>query len=112
MEIAPLTSYRVVLNVDESQIEHIAVGQNGELVVSSLPDTAFPIRVTKIIPASSVVAGKNVFAAEAEVSQNSERLRPGMKGVGKVGAGERLLIWIWTRPFIDWLRLFVWQWTP
>jgi multidrug efflux pump subunit AcrA (membrane-fusion protein) len=112
MQIAPLTSYRVILNVDEGQIEHIAVGQAGELVVSSLPDVAFPIRVTKIIPASSIVNGKNVFVAEAEVSQNSDRLRPGMKGVSKVDAGERLLIWVWTRPFIDWLRLFVWQWIP
>lgn len=112
MEIAPLTSYRVALNVDERQIKHIAIGQTGELVVSALPETAFPIRLTRIIPASSVVDGKNVFVAEAEVSENSERLRPGMKGVGKIDAGERLLIWVWTRPFLDWLRLFVWRWIP
>lgn len=112
MEIAPLTSYRVVLNIDESQIEHVRIGDTGELIASSLPDTAFPIRLTKIIPVSHIADGKNVFSAEAEVIRNSEHLRPGMTGIGKVDAGERLVIWVWARSFIDWLRLFVWRWTP
>ena len=112
MEIAPLTSYRVVLNIDESQIEHARVGQSGELVAAPLPDTPFPVRITKIIPASRIVDGRNVFAAEAEVIGNPDRLRPGMTGIAKIAAGERPLVWVWTRSFIDWLRMFVWRWIP
>jgi hypothetical protein len=42
----------------------------------------------------------------------SERLRPGMEGVGKVAIGERRLIWIWTHKLIDWVRLAFWSWMP
>jgi hypothetical protein len=42
----------------------------------------------------------------------SERLRPGMEGVGKVEIGSRRLIWIWTHELIDWARLKLWSWLP
>jgi hypothetical protein len=35
-----------------------------------------------------------------------------MEGVGKIGAGRRRLIWIWTHHAIDWLRLKLWSWLP
>lgn len=112
MEVAPLTSYRVILNVDETQIEDVAVGQAGELVVAPLPDTQFPIRVTKIIPKSVVADGRSVFAVEATLTEKPERLRPGMNGVAKLSVDERRTLWVWTRPFLHWLRLFVWRWVP
>jgi multidrug resistance efflux pump len=112
MEVAPLESYRVILGVDETQIDDIEPEQTGELVMASLPDTAFPIRVTKIIPASHVADGRTVFTVEATLTENPERLRPGMKGVAKVAVDERRTLWIWTRPFLHWLRLFIWRWVP
>lgn len=112
MEFAPLTSYRVVLNIDETQIEHTRVGQTGELVAASVPDAPFPIRITKLIPASRIAGGRNVFSAEAEVVGSPDRLRPGMTGIAKLDAGERSLVWVWTRSFVDWLRMAVWRWAP
>jgi hypothetical protein len=35
-----------------------------------------------------------------------------MEGIGKVSVGERRLIWIWTRSFVDWLRISLWSWVP
>ena len=49
---------------------------------------------------------------EAQLERKSDRLRPGMEGVGKVYIGERKLIWIWTHGFVDWLRLALWRWWP
>jgi hypothetical protein len=40
------------------------------------------------------------------------RLRPGMKGVGKVEIGERKLVWIWTHGLVDRIRLWFWLWMP
>ena len=56
--------------------------------------------------------GRNYFRVEALIERPTERLRPGMEGVGKVSVGERRLVWIWTRSFIDWLRLSLWTWLP
>jgi hypothetical protein len=39
-------------------------------------------------------------------------MRPGMEGVSKIDIGRKKLIWIWTRPLIDWLRLFAWKRLP
>src|SRR5690606_5708314 len=46
--IAPLDTYRVVIEVDESDIEDIAVGQTGVLRVASLPQEAMTYRVEQI----------------------------------------------------------------
>jgi hypothetical protein len=35
-----------------------------------------------------------------------------MEGVGKISVSRRLLIAIWTRGMVDWLRLKLWAWWP
>jgi multidrug efflux pump subunit AcrA (membrane-fusion protein) len=80
--------------------------------VSSLPDQAFALNVETITPVAEAGGGRTVFRVEGRLTENSPRLRPGMEGVAKIDAGERLLIWIWTRSMTDWLRLKAWQWLP
>lgn len=111
-EIAPLDRYRVILNVDEKQIADVAVGQTGHLLASSLPDEPFTLTVEKITPVAEARGGRNLFRVEARLDRVSERLRPGMEGIAKIDVDERRLIAIWTRPFMDWLRIFAWQWLP
>ncbi|WP_428673401.1 efflux RND transporter periplasmic adaptor subunit [Roseibium sp.] len=110
MEIAPLDSYRVILGVKETQIDDVAVGQTGNLVVSSLPDTTFPMTVRKITPVAQPVDGGMAFMVEAALEGNQDRLRPGMEGVGKIDVEERPLVWVWIRPVLDWGRLAIWRW--
>lgn len=109
-EIAPLDAYRVAIDVDESQIGDIAIGFTGSLVVASLPETAFPVLVEKITPVAKVEEGRNTFRVEAALQEDSPRLRPGMKGVAKIAAGEQRLVWIWSRSLLSWLRLTTWRW--
>ena len=52
------------------------------------------------------------FRVEAKLQQGAERLRPGMEGVAKITAGNRKLIWIWTRYLVDWVRLELWTVLP
>lgn len=111
-EIAPLTDYRVVMQVDERQIASIEVGQQGEVVFASLPDQAYAVTVTKITPVAQSHEGRNLFQVEGALSGNAERLRPGMIGVAKIDIGNEPLITIWTRPMFDWLRLAAWRWLP
>lgn len=110
-EIAPLTDYRLILQVNESDIADVTVGQKGKLALSSLQDD-FAFTISKITPITTALEGKNCFRVEAGLDQTSKKLRPGMEGVGKIYIDKRKLISIWTRNLRDWLRLWVWTWWP
>jgi multidrug efflux pump subunit AcrA (membrane-fusion protein) len=111
-ELAPLDAYRVVLQVDERDIAFVKVGQHGEAALAGLLGASLPFTVKSITSVSTPQEGRNFFRVEAQLDQAAEGLRPGMEGVGKITAGERRLAWIWTRNFVNWLRLTVWAWMP
>lgn len=111
-EIAPLDAYRVILKVDERDVADISVGQRGWLTLSSILGDAFAFTVEKITPVSAAEEGRNYFRVEAKLDSLSQRLRPGMQGVGKIEVDRRKLFWIWTHNMVDWLRLWVWSWWP
>ena len=110
-EVAPLDSYRVILEVDERDVAQVSVGRQGHLILSAFPGKRLPFSVRKITPVSITSEGRNYFRVEAELNAESgKRLRPGMEGIGKIDIEERLLVWIWTHRAIDWLRLTLWSW--
>jgi multidrug efflux pump subunit AcrA (membrane-fusion protein) len=109
-QIAPLDDYRVILQVEERDIAHLVTGQRGELTLAGIPNQHMDFSVEQITPVSTSQEGRNYFRVEAHLFSPSERVRPGMEGVGKVIAGERKLIWIWTHNLINWLRLSAWKW--
>ena len=109
-EIAPLDSYRVILNVDESDIPYVKAGQKGELMLAALVGERLPFTVTLVTPVAQAKSGKNTFRVEAKLDATTPRLRPGMEGVAKVKAGQVRLVWYWTHRFFDWLRLQSWFW--
>jgi len=112
-EVAPLADYRMVLQVDERDISHVAEGQSGELTVTSMPGERFAFKVRRITPVNTAKEGRNFYRVEAQLQQEAQtRLRPGMEGVGKIAIEERKLVWIWTHGFIDWMRLWAWSWLP
>lgn len=111
-ELAPLNSYRVILQVDEYRIADVHTGQHGTLVLPALMDRNFDFVIEKITPISSQKDGKNFFRVEAKLSKSSDVLRPGMEGIGKISIDRRKLMTIWTRDLVDWIRLKVWHWWP
>lgn len=111
-EVAPLRGYRVILQVDERDIGWVAFAQKGELALPSIPGQVFPLTITRITPISTAKEGRNYFRVEAELKKTSERLRPGMEGVGKIEAGKARLIWVWTHEVFEWITLKLWKWWP
>ncbi|QNM95067.1 efflux RND transporter periplasmic adaptor subunit [Chitinimonas koreensis] len=111
-EIAPLQSYRVILQVDEREIRHLQPGQHGKLVVTGIAGEPMAFDVAKLTSVATAQDGRNFFRVEARLRQASPRLRPGMEGVGKVEVGQRRLWWILTHSFTDWLRITLWTWLP
>jgi len=111
-QVAPLASYRVILKVDERDIAVIEPGQAGTLLVTSIPLEPLHYTVTRVTPIAEAEEGVNSFRVEAMLAELSDRLRPGMKGVGKTTIEQRLLIRIWTHRLIHWLRVTLWKWLP
>ena len=111
-EVAPTGDYRVILKVDERDIGLAALGQQGELKLSGIPDLTIGIRINRLTPVSTSEEGRNYFRVEAVMEHNSDLMRPGMEGIAKVEVGQEKLLKIWTRRLVDWLRLFVWKHLP
>lgn len=111
-ELAPLDAYRVILQVDERDISYVALGQRGELALTGMTGGTIAFTVKAVTSVSTAQEGRNFFRVEAELNSPPARIRPGMEGVGKIVAGERRLVWIWTRNFVNWLRISLWAWLP
>lgn len=109
-EIAPLHSYRIVLQVDERDIGQVHEGQDGQLVISGLAGDPMPFTVAKIMPVATAQDGRNFYRVEAHLKQDSPLLLPGMEGIGKIGTGRRKLGWVLFHGLFDWLRLNLWGW--
>ena len=111
-EVTPLDAYRVILKVDERRIADIKTGQQGIILLSSMPHQEYPITVNQVSPISIAEDGRNYFRVEADLQVTDDSLRPGMEGVGKVFIDRRNLITIWTRDMLEWVRLSAWRWLP
>jgi RND family efflux transporter MFP subunit len=111
-EISPLSAYRLVLQVDEREIGDVEVGQRGLLAVAAAPSAQLGLTIEKITPVSTAREGRNYFRVEAKLDRIPDYLRPGLEGVGKIEIDRRSLVWIWTRPVVDWVRLTLWTWLP
>jgi hypothetical protein len=111
-EIAPLDQYRIVLEVDERDVDDVALGRHGALTLSALPSQSFPLVVERIAPVATAADARNFFRVEARLDGAAQALRPGMEGVGKIEVGWRRLLWIWTHSLTDWFRLWVWARLP
>jgi biotin carboxyl carrier protein len=111
-EIAPMTAYRVILQVDERDMASVSVGQTGNILLSAFPQDPIAFDIEKITPVSTAKEGRNFFRVEAKLQRDEERLRPGMQGVGKIEIDRRSYVWIWTHSIWTSLRLMLWKWLP
>ena len=108
-EVAPLDSYRVVLEVDEHDVAGLDSARSGHLIIAALPQSNFAISLDKLVPVAVSGEASNYFRVEASLDEPSSLLRPGMRGVTKVDMGRRNLLWIWTHAVLDRIRLWAWS---
>ena len=111
-KVSPTGDYRVILNVDESEISQIEIGQTGQLALSAIPAKRLDITVSNITPISTSTGGRTFFRVEAKLKDKNQQLQPGMEGVGKIEVGDRNLIWIITHKAMDRIRLMLWYLWP
>ena len=113
LTIAPLDQFRLIVEVDERDITHVASGQHGQLALAALPASTLAFRVERVTPVTTARDGRNFYEVVGELDATAVKaLRPGLEGVAKINAGDQTLAWIWTHRFVDWLRLTIWSWGP
>ncbi|HJN72059.1 MAG: HlyD family efflux transporter periplasmic adaptor subunit [Phycisphaerae bacterium] len=108
MELAPLESFYADIFVNQSEILDVEVGQEGEVATAAYPGHYISLVVEAIEPLGQVGDMETVFRVRAKLTNPPAWLRPGMEGVAKVNAGRKHYIVMWTKPVIDWLRMWLW----
>ena len=110
-EVAPLDGYRIALQVDERDFAHVAAASVASCAVRRCRASALVHRqqVTPVNTAGkgAITSGSRRFSTAA---RGAAATRHG--GLGKIHVEERKLVWIWTRSFVDWVRLWLWSWLP
>ena len=94
--------------IAEDQISDIDMNFKGRLAVVGHPDSKIPFTIKKISSIAEVNNSRNVFKITAKLAEKPAWLNPGMEGLAKVEAQEKLYIWIWCRKGINWLKMQLW----
>ena len=110
LTLASTTGYRVIVDVDETDIAQVQPGQGGQLVLSSSLWDRQQLRVDRISPLSKAVEGRNVFEVEARLATPGPQLRPGLIGRAQIVTGRAAPLWSWTRHALDRVQLAWWSW--
>lgn len=107
--------YRVRMQIPESRVMDVKPGQEGQLILQSLPDKVFKIKLNKVTPMQLVEEGEHFYAAEADMMGSQDGLKngvlkPGMQGVAKIDIDRRNQFGIWVRDSYEWFILTWWRW--
>lgn len=78
VDIADVSRMFALVNVDETDIAQIEVGQEVDMTVEAYPDELFTGKVTKIAPQSIVDQNVTTIPVTVEVELPDARLKPGM----------------------------------
>ncbi len=110
LTLASTDGYRVVVQVDETDIARVRPGQPGQLVVSALPWHGQALEVERVTPLARAVEGRNVFEVRARLRAATQELRPGLIGRAEIVVGRQPLLWTWLGRLAARARLAWWSW--
>ncbi|MEZ5739630.1 MAG: HlyD family efflux transporter periplasmic adaptor subunit [Burkholderiaceae bacterium] len=110
--IAPAQAYRVIIELDQQDIRHAVVGQQGTLALSALPWDHIPLTVTRIAPMARALEQRVVVEIEAQPLEAGVDLRPGLRGIVHLEGRQSSLLGRWSdRAMRAAVRLW-WRWRP
>ncbi len=78
VEIADTSRMQVVVDVDETDVAKIRLGQEVDVKVDACPDELFPAKVTKIAPKAEVNQNVTTVPVTVELAHADSRLKPQM----------------------------------
>ncbi len=105
-EIAPLDNILIQMAISVDDISYVAPNLVLSIILDAYPNEIFEQTITKIQPRATTRDGQQVFVLEAKIDNVDGRLRPGLKGRGRVYAGNETLGWVILHK--AWEHLFKW----
>jgi HlyD family secretion protein len=82
------SSLNIPVQVDETEIAKVGVGQRAELTLDAIPDETFLGKVTRVSPKATIQQNIAVFYATVTVQNPELKLRPGMTSEVEIIAQE------------------------
>jgi len=105
-EIAPLDNMLIQMAISVDDISYVSPNLVLSIILDAYPNEIFEQTITKIQPRATTRDGQQVFVLEARINNVDGRLRPGLKGRGRVYAGTETLGWVILHK--AWEHLFKW----
>lgn len=107
-QVAPLSNWKLQVEVPEWAIDDIAPGLGGRFVPRARSEAARSFRIERVEPSAVVRKSANVFIAEALTDIDPNWMRPGMEGTARVSIGARKSWWVLLHRALDTLRVNFW----
>ena len=92
-EVAPLSRFKIEVLVDESDVLSLRTGMPLTFRLDAMPGEVFQATLERIHPRAEIREDSNVFIADAMLKNTDGRLRPGMRGRGRVTTDRHPLGW-------------------
>ncbi len=115
MEVADLSTMKVVAKVDDRDISFVQIGQTGQISPKADPSKTLAFTVDQIVPLSQASEGVNAFEVRANFADaaqwsdtDKKWLLPGLEGQAKFNTERRSFAWILSRRIVDQLREWLW----
>jgi len=105
-EIAPLDNMLVQMAISVDDIRYVEPNAPLSIILDAYPNDIFEETVSKIQPRAMTRDSQQVFILEAKMDNVDGRLRPGLKGHGRVYADKETLGWVIFHK--AWEHLFKW----
>ncbi len=108
-KVARIERTYIEVEIDESDVHEVSVGDRGEAAMVGRPDARFPFTVERLAPMATLKDSKNRFTARTRLDGAPEGWwRPGMTGTAKIDVGERSILWIASHRTLRFLRKVFW----
>lgn len=111
LTLAPGLDWRVVIEVDESDIAALSKGQMARLRLAAIPDQTIGLVLNRVTPVAKTTPNGVRYEIEAMptgAGAGARGLRPGLQGVARIDMPPRPLLWRAADRTWQWVRMQAW----
>lgn len=92
-EVAPLNELIAEVAIPEDDIRYVQPGMSVKVKINSIPFESWTGEIERVHPAAEILDDNNVFVANVRINDEQGRLKPGMRGYGKISTVWRPIAW-------------------
>ena len=109
LEFVPSGSLRLLLDINERDVLHVAVGEAVEFRPHARPDITLRLSLERVHPAGEVRGSENIFTAEAPLETVEPWMLAGVEGAARIVGDPEPVWWVLFHRMIDAARLRLWM---